>query len=224
MIKKRYITLMRVIGILLILEAGFMLLSLGVAIAYGGNDILPLSLSTGITMMVGLTLRFFKRRQRITHIDPKLGFMIVAMIWLVMSVFGALPYFLGGYTQSYFDAFFESMSGFSTTSATIITNVEALPNGILFWRSLTNWIGGVGIVVIVISFIPFFGGGGMSLFAAEVTGPNKGKLSPHIKTTGKIIVAIYVSLNLIAALCLWIGGMTPFDAVCHAFATLSSGK
>ena len=149
--------------------------------------------------------------------------MIVAMIWLVMSVFGALPYFLGGYTQSYFDAFFESMSGFSTTSATIITNLEALPNGILFWRSLTNWIGGVGIVVIVISFIPFFGGGGMSLFAAEVTGPNKGKLSPHIKTTGKIIVAIYVSLTLIAALCLWIGGMTPFDAVCHAFATLSSG-
>ena len=223
MIKQRYITLMRVIGILLILEAGFMLLSLGVAIAYGGNDIVPLSLSTGITMMVGLTLRFFKRRQRITQIDPKLGFMIVAMIWLVMSVFGALPYFLGGYTKSYFDAFFESMSGFSTTSATIITNVEALPNGILFWRSLTNWIGGVGIVVIVISFIPFFGGGGMSLFAAEVTGPNKGKLSPHIKTTGKIIVAIYVSLTLIAALCLWIGGMTPFDAVCHAFATLSSG-
>lgn len=223
MIKQRFLSLFRVIGILLMLEAFFMLLSLAIAIAYGTNDILPLGISTGITLIVGLSLRVFIRKPKQGQIDRKLGYMIVAMIWLFMSLFGALPYFIGGYTQSYFDAFFESMSGFSTTSATIMTNIEALPNGILFWRSLTNWIGGVGIVVIVISFVPFFGGGGMSLFAAEVTGPNKDKLSPHIRTTAKIIVGIYVGLTLLAALLLWAGGMEGFDAVCHAFSTLSSG-
>ncbi len=223
MIKQRLITLCRVLGMLLILEAGFMLLSLGVAIIYKGNDIVPLLISTIITLFVGLFLRIPVIGKDILQIDRKLGFLIVALIWLIMSIFGALPYFFGGYIPNYANAFFETMSGFTTTSATIIEDVEIIPKGILFWRSLTNWIGGIGIVVIVISFIPFIGGGGMALFSAEVNGPHKNKLSPHITTTAKIIISIYTSLTIIAALLLWIGGMTLFDAICHAFSTLSSG-
>lgn len=214
--------MLKILGMLLIMEAGFMLLSLLVAQLFPSTDSLPLLVSTLITLISGISLRIITRKLKIKNIDRKLGFLIVSMIWLVMSLYGALPYFLGGYLPTFFDAFFESLSGFTTTSATVVSDVEALPNGILFWRSLTNWIGGVGIVVIFISFIPFIGGG-MSLFAAEVTGPQKEKFSPHIRTTAKIIVGIYCGLTVMAALSLWIAGMEAFDSVCHALTTLSSG-
>jgi len=211
-----------VLGMLLMLEAGFLLISLFVALYYKGDDIKPLFICSIITFAFGAILRFPLFKQQKIKIDRRLGFLIVSLIWVIMSAFGALPYYIGGYT-SYTDAYFETMSGFTTTGASVISNVEILPKGILFWRSLTNWIGGIGIVVLVISFIPFIGVGGMALFSAEVAGPSKDKLSPHIRKTGKILISIYSSLTILCIICLWISGMNLFDSVCHSFSTLASG-
>ena len=160
-----------------------MLLSIGVSLMYDGDDKMALLYSAILTFIVGFFLRVPLIKRQTIHIDQRLGFLIVALIWAIMSAFGALPLYIGGYA-SYTDAYFETMSGFTTTGASVIRDVESLPRGILFWRQLTNAIGGIGIVVIVISFIPFVGGGGMAMFSAEVAGPSKGKLSPHIKRTG----------------------------------------
>ena len=207
---------------ILMVEAGFMFLSFLVALIYNGNDIEPLLISCLITFVIGFVLRVPLLKQEIMNIDRRLGFLIVALIWVLMSIFGALPYYIGGYL-SYTDSFFETMSGFTTTGASVISDVESFPKGILFWRSLTNWIGGIGIVVLVISFIPFIGAGAMSLFSAEVAGPSKDKLSPHIKKTGKILISIYFTLTLLCIISLYFSGMDFFDAVCHSFSTLASG-
>ena len=204
------------------MEAAFMLLSIGVSLLYDGRDTMALLNSAILTFLVGFFLRVPLIKRQTIHIDQRLGFLIVALIWAIMSAFGALPLYLGGYA-SYTDAYFETMSGFTTTGATVISNVESLPRGVLFWRQLTNAIGGIGIVVIVISFIPFVGGGAMAMFSAEVAGPDKGKLSPHIKKTGSILLSIYVGLITLSTLWLWIGGMSLYDAVCHSFAAMASG-
>lgn len=204
------------------MEAAFMLLSIGVSLLYDGRDTMALLNSAILTFLVGFFLRVPLIKRQTIHIDQRLGFLIVALIWAIMSAFGALPLYLGGYA-SYTDAYFETMSGFTTTGATVISDVESLPRGVLFWRQLTNAIGGIGIVVIVISFIPFIGGGGMAMFSAEVAGPDKGKLSPHIKKTGSILLSIYVGLIALSTLWLWIGGMSLYDAVCHSFAAMASG-
>lgn len=207
---------------LLMLEAAFMLISVGVSLLYDGSDTMALLNSAILTFFVGFVLRVPLIKRQTIHIDQRLGFLIVALIWAIMSAFGALPLYVGGYA-SYTDAYFETMSGFTTTGATVISNVESLPRGVLFWRQLTNGIGGIGIVVIVISFIPFVGGGGMAMFSAEVAGPSKGKLSPHIKKTGAILLKIYVGLIALSTLWLWIAGMSFYDAICHSFAALASG-
>lgn len=219
--KNLIITGLRVIGLLLILEAGFMSLSLIPALYYKGGDFLPLLISTLITLGAGLVCRI-KKEEKELNIDKRLGVTIVAVIWLLIGFFGSLPYLIGGYIPNIADAVFETISGLTTTGATILSDVESLPKGILFWRSLTHWIGGVGIVVIVVSFVSFMGGG-MALFSAESAGPNKTKISPHIATTGKIICGIYAILTLICCIVYWICGMGFFDAICHAFSTLSSG-
>ena len=216
------ITGLRVIGLLLILEAGFMALSLLPSLYYRQGDFFALLSSTLITLSVGLLCRI-KRVDKQLSIDKRLGISIVALIWLLIGFFGALPYLIGGYIPNIADAVFETLSGLTTTGATILSNVESLPKGILFWRSLTHWIGGVGIVVIVVSFVPFIGGGGMALFSAESAGPSKTKISPHIATTGKIICGIYAVLTMICCLVYWLCGMEFFDAICHAFSTLASG-
>ena len=222
MFKGRFVTVSRVLGMLLMMEAGFMLLSIGVSLMYDGDDKMALLYSAILTFIVGFFLRVPLIKRQTIHIDQRLGFLIVALIWAIMSAFGALPLYVGGYA-SYTDAYFETMSGFTTTGASVIRDVESLPRGILFWRQLTNAIGGIGIVVIVISFIPFVGGGAMAMFSAEVAGPSKGKLSPHIKKTGSILLSIYVGLIALSTLWLWIAGMSLYDAVCHSFAALASG-
>lgn len=220
--KEQIITGVRVIGLLLILEAGFMSLSLIPALYYKQGDFFALLISALITLCAGLLCRI-KRVEKQLSIDKRLGISIVALIWLLIGFFGSLPYLIGGYIPNIADAVFETISGLTTTGATILSDVESLPKGILFWRSLTHWIGGVGIVVIVVSFVPFIGGGGMALFSAESAGPSKTKISPHIATTGKIICGIYAVLTLVCCLVYWICGMGFFDAVCHAFSTLASG-
>ncbi len=207
---------------LLMVEAGFMLSSFLVALFYNDNDIKTLLISSIITFIVGFILRVPLLKSPIINIDRRLGFLVVALIWILMTVFGSLPYYIGGYL-SYTDSFFETMSGFTTTGASVIVDIESIPKGIVFWRSLTNWIGGIGIVVMVISFIPFIGAGAMSLFSAEVPGPSKDKLSPHIKKTGKILLSIYFSLTVLCIISLFFSGMDLFDAICHSFSTLASG-
>lgn len=208
---------------LLILEASFMLFSVLVALYYHEAAYSSLLISAAITLIVGLFLRIPFLNHNDIDIGRKEGFLIVALIWIIMSLFGALPYYISGYLNSYTDCFFETMSGFTTTGASVIPNVEIVPKGIIFWRALTHFIGGIGIVVIVLSFIPFIAGGGMSLFSAEVAGPTKSKLSPHISTTAKILVLIYLGLNLLCIISLWIAGMSLFDAACFSFASLASG-
>ncbi len=219
---EQVITGIRIIGLLLILEAGFMSLSLIPSIYYKGGDFFPLLISFLITLGAGLLCRI-KRVDKQLNIDKRLGISIVALIWLLIGFFGSLPYLIGGYIPNISDAIFETISGLTTTGATILSDVESLPKGILFWRSMTHWIGGVGIVVIVVSFVPFIGGGGMALFSAESAGPSKTKISPHIATTGKVICGIYALLTTVCCLVYWICGMDFFDAICHAFSTLASG-
>lgn len=199
-----------------------MALSLLPSLYYKQGDFFPLLFSTLITLSAGLLCRI-KRVDKQLSIDKRLGISIVALIWLLIGFFGSLPYLIGGYIPSIADAVFETTSGLTTTGATILSDVESLPKGILFWRSMTHWIGGVGIVVIVVSFVPFIGGGGMALFSAESAGPSKTKISPHIATTGKIICGIYALLTAVCCFVYWICGMDFFDAICHAFSTLASG-
>lgn len=221
MLNSRFFIIARVWGMLLILLSALMFLSLGVALIYNGEDIYPLLYGGLITLGIGVFLRI-PTRKIIIDIDKKLGFFIVASVWIIISLFGLLPYLFSGHFN-FSDAFFETISGFTTTGATSKSNVEILPKGLLFYRAISNWIGGIGIVAIVLSVIPFFGTSGMSLYAAEVPGPTKNRLSPKIGHTGKIIFAIYIGLTLIITLALWLSKMNLFDSICHAFTVLGSG-
>ncbi len=198
-----------------------MLLPLPFSLYYGGGDTLPLSISAGITTIVGaLAFFLFKTKQ---EVRPKEGFMIVALGWIVFSAFGSLPYILGNYIPSFTDAFFETMSGFTTTGATILTDIEALPEGILFWRSFTHWVGGMGIIVLGIAILPLLGVGGMQLFKAEVPGPIADKLTPRVTETAKILWGVYVLLSIIETVLLMLGGMNLHAAMCHTFGTMATG-
>jgi trk system potassium uptake protein TrkH len=207
---------------MLLLEALLMAISTGVAAILGTEDIAALALSTSITAATGIILRLIYFQKHIT-LDKRTGYLAVALIWIIVPVFGTLPFVFGGYISSYTDIFFETVSGFTTTGATILDQIEALPKGILFWRSIIQWIGGIGIVVVVVSLIQIEGGGAISLFSAEMVGPDKGKITPNTKATGRILVMIYSGLTLLCALSYWIGGMSVYDAFCHSFTTVSSG-
>lgn len=151
------------------------------------------------------------------------GFACVSLGWLLVSLLGAVPFVLAGACSNFVDAFFETMSGLTTTGATIFTDIEALPPGILFWRSFTHWLGGMGIVALSIAVLPVLGGGGTMLFRAEVPGPTKDKLAPRIAATAKILWYIYTALTLAEVALLWALGMPLFDSFCHAFGTLATG-
>ncbi len=156
----------------------------------------------------------------------KEGFGIVTFGWILMSFFGALPYYFthdNGLNISLTDAFFESMSGLTTTGSTILTDIEILPKGLLLWRSLTQWIGGMGVIVLFLAILPALGAGGFQLFRAEIPGPAKDKLSPKIANTAKVLWGLYLLLTILCALALWYVEMEPFDAVCHSFTTIATG-
>lgn len=214
--------IIKILGFLLIVEGVFILLSMLVAILYNGPDVLPLLRSALITLGVGglIVAAMFKAEKRISKND---GFIIVSLVWVVFSFFGSLPYLLSNSIPNLSDAFFETMSGFTTTGSSILNDIEALPHGILFWRSLTQWLGGMGIIVLSLAILPVFGIGGMQLFAAEVPGPVPDKLNPRIKQTAKNLWAIYVMFTLVESLLLWLGGMTFFDAINHSFTTMATG-
>ena len=210
-----------VVGLLLVFVALAMAVAGLVAVGYGDGGAVALFASAGITLAVGFTA------YRLTEVSADLttreGFAIVTFAWAGTAAFGALPYLLGGATASPVAAFFESMSGFTTTGATIFTDIQALPHGILFWRAFTQWLGGMGIIVLAIAVLPFLGVGGMQLFKAEVPGPTPERLRPRIAQTAKLLWLVYVVLTLTQTLLYLAGGLGWFDAITHSFTTLSTG-
>lgn len=215
------VSVIRVLSFLLIFLAAAMLLPVPFSLYYGDADYVALLLSAGITLLFGFI--GFKASRLDKDLRPKEGFAIVTFGWLSFAVFGSLPFLLSGAIPSYTDAFFETMSGFTTTGATILSDIERLPHGVLFWRSLTHWIGGMGIIVLSLAILPFLGVGGMQMYKAEVPGPTADRLTPRIAQTAKILWGVYVAFTAAEAALLMLGGMNLFDALCHAFGTLATG-
>ena len=212
----------RTMGALLLIEAVFMTLALGVSLWYGEADSDVFLFSTIVTLLAGVIGLLIGRRAE-SRMGEREGYLIVAMVWVVFSAFGLLPYYLSGQVPSFTDAWFESMSGFTTTGATIIPDLKVITHGLLFWRSLTQWIGGMGIIVLSIAILPIFGLNGMQLYAAEVSGLTYEKVSPRIADTAKMMWSIYVLLTVTEVVALWFCGMDMFDAICHSFSTIATG-
>jgi len=211
----------RVFSLMLIVEGIFMLLSAGVAFLYHEHTS-PLLYSALITVLTGIIV-FTPLRNEERVFGNKEGYLIVSGIWILLSLFGTLPYIFSGSITSFGDAVFESMSGFTTTGATILNSVEQLPHGILFWRSLTQWIGGIGIIFISLSIIPVFKAVNIQLAASEFSGQPTDKIHPRIFDAAKRLILIYLILTLTEVVLLAIGGMPLFDSVCHSLSTLSTG-
>ena len=212
----------RTMGALLLIEAIFMAVAMCVSLWYKEADTGIFLISTIITLLAGVIGLCIGRRAE-SRMGEREGYVIVAMVWVIFSAFGLLPYYLSGQVPTFTDAWFESMSGFTTTGATIIPDLNVITHGLLFWRSLTQWIGGMGIIVLSIAILPIFGLNGMQLYAAEVTGLTYEKLSPRISDTAKMMWTTYVVLTATEILGLWLCGMPIFDAVCHSFSTIATG-
>lgn len=212
-----------VIGNLLFIQAILMLFAVPWSIAYNGDDLSALLISSAFTGLFGGLMYFSNLKQKNAEITKREGYLIVSMSWFAMAIFGALPYVISGAIPHFSDAFFESMSGFSTTGATILTDIESMPKGLLFWRSMTQWIGGLGIIVLTVAILPILGIGGMELFAAESPGPTKDKIHPRIKETAKRLWVVYVILTLTQVLALRFLNMSLYDAFNHALTTCSTG-
>ena len=212
----------KIMGFLLFIEAGFLSLCIALSVFYEEPDLPAFILSTLLTIAVGIPLSYAgKDAER--KLSRKDGYVVVTFAWIIFSIFGMLPYYISGYIPNLTNAFFETMSGFSTTGASILDDIESLPHALLFWRSMTQWIGGMGIVIFTIAVLPIFGVGGIQLFAAEATGPKFDKITPRIDVTAKWIWAIYIVLTITETLLLMLGGLSLFDSVCHAMSTTATG-
>jgi trk system potassium uptake protein TrkH len=211
----------KILGVLLVLIALLMLPGAAISISYEETP-WPILTSAVITLIIGLML-FLSFSKEDRNIRKREGYLIVALSWVFMAGFGMLPFFFSEEVVTFEDALFETVSGFTTTGATILTDIEALPKGLLFWRSMTHWIGGLGIIVLTVAIFPLLGIGGIELFVAESPGPTSDKVHPRISETAKRLWYIYVGLTVAAALLYWAGGMTLFDAVNHSLATMATG-
>lgn len=212
----------RVFSLLLILEGFFMLISAAVSLIYKEPSATSLFNSALITIITGIIV-FTPLHDEEKMYGNREGYIIVTGIWLLFSVFGALPFIFSGSIKSFSDAFFESMSGFTTTGATILPDIESLPHGILFWRSLTQWIGGIGIIFISLSILPVVKTINVQISVPDFSGHSTDKIHPRIKEAAKRLIFIYIIITFIEVLLLLIGGMPAFDAICHSFSTISTG-
>lgn len=212
----------RVLGLFLIVESVFMGLSGMVSLGYIEPVAKYLFYSAAITLISGVVLQLLGYNAP-KNIGRREGYIIVSLVWIVFSAFGILPFYLSGEIASITDAYFETMSGFTTTGSSILNDIEAMSYGLLFWRSIIQWLGGIGIIVISLAVLPFLGVGGMQLFAAEVPGPTTDKLTPKVKETAKRLWLIYTVLTIAQTILLKIGGMNWFDAVNHSFTTMATG-
>lgn len=210
------------IGQMLITEAVLLLLPTIVSIIYGEGCISAFLITIGIALVLGGLLVFFcKTKNQVIY--AKEGFVTVSLVWIVMSLVGALPFYISGEIPSYVDAVFETVSGFTTTGASILSDVESMSRGLLFWRSFTHWVGGMGVLVFVMAIIPNISDRSIHLMRAEVPGPTVGKLMPKIKDTAKILYIIYIALTFIEIVFLLLGNMPVFDSIVHAFGTAGTG-
>lgn len=216
--------LFKIMGSLLWLEAFLMLLCLAMSVFYGEDDTLSFQLSTILTAGAGFSAHYLGRDAD-NRLSRKDAYFLVTSTWIVFSLFGMLPFLIGGYIGNFTDAFFETISGFTTTGASIIEDVEVLPHGILFWRTMTQWIGGLGIVFFTIALLPSLvgSGGNIKVFAAETTGPMRSKLHPRLSTNSHAIWMIYIVLTVACALCFLVEGMSVFDCINYAMTTTATG-
>jgi trk system potassium uptake protein TrkH len=211
----------RVLGLLLLTEAACMLPSLGIALYYRQGDAKAIMLSIIITAAAGLIPVVMRSKKGMVRY--KEGFMITGLGWVLASAFGALPFYFSGYFGSYINCFFEAVSGFTTTGSTIIDNVEIIPRGILFWRSFTHWLGGMGILVFAMALLPALGAGSLQIFKAETTGPTTDKLTPKIAQTAKMLYLVYIIVTTAQIVTLLIAGMPLYDSLVHTFGTVGTG-
>lgn len=209
-------------GLLFLFNGAFMLLATLVSLLYKDGITLNLFLSSIFTLIIGVFGMYFTKDHK-KEMNKREGYIVVAFGWIVMALSGTLPYILTEVIPGFTDAFFETMSGFTTTGATILNDIEVLPEGILFWRSLTHWIGGMGIIVLAVAILPLLGIGGMQLFAAEAPGPSADKLHPRITDTAKRLWLIYFGYTAAETILLNSAGMSFFDAINHSMSTLSTG-
>ncbi len=216
------------IGRLLLLEAGLLLLPAICSAVYGEQSLWALLVSAGVALVVGGLLVFALRPKNKT-IYAKEGFVIAALSWIFLSAVGALPFVLSGEIPNYIDAFFETVSGFTTTGASVLTTLRplgeelALSHGILFWRSFTHWVGGMGVLVLMMALVPTGSGRTIHVMRAEAPGPIVGKLVPRLRDTAKILYLIYFALTVVQVICLWAAGMPLFDSLVHTFGTAGTG-
>ncbi len=213
-----------ILGVLLIIESFFMLLSVPIALIYKESEWL-FELESGVITFLSGFLLWIVFRSSDKAVGKREGYLVVTLGWIVFSIFGALPFYISGNISSYTDAFFETMSGFTTTGASILSGeqINHFPNSLHFWRSMTQWLGGMGIIVLSLLILPALGIGGMQLFVAEVPGPTPDKLHPRVKETAKRLWAVYLFITLAEILLLWAGEMNLFEAINHSLTTMATG-
>ena len=216
-----YRLIFKITGNVLRIEALLMLFPLIVSVIYGGGDHLAFLWSILILAAVGTILARFKPKDK--NLRTRDAFVVAGFSWIILSLFGALPYFFSGYFNSFIDCVFESISGFTTTGASILTDVEVLPKGILFWRSFSHWIGGMGVLVFMIAIIPSNNASSINLLRAESTGPSPDKIVPKIRETAKIMYLIYLAMTVLLIILLIIAGLPIFDSLINAFSVAGTG-
>ncbi|PKL18575.1 MAG: potassium transporter [Spirochaetae bacterium HGW-Spirochaetae-5] len=215
---------LRTLSYILLIIAGCMIMPAAIAVINGEkNEFFAIVLSAGIAVVIFFIIKFFSRGSDSETLSTRDGFLFVTLSWITASLIGALPYYISGAIPSFTDAYFETMSGFTTTGASILTQIEILPQSLLFWRSLTHWLGGMGIVVLTVAILPALGIGGLQLINAEAPGPTVDKLTPRIAETAKILWFIYLGLTVLETILLMFGGMNLFDALTHTFGTVATG-
>jgi len=216
-----YRRILHTLGIVLCFEAILLLFPLICAIFFKEKEIYDFIKTISVCLACGGLLLLIKPKSETIY--SKEGFIIVSLCWIMISLFGALPFVFSGSIPNFFDAFFESVSGFTTTGASVIKNVEALPKSVNFWRCFSHWIGGMGVLVFLVALLPLSGGSNLYLMKAESTGPSVSKLVPKVKSSAKILYAIYIGLSLILFILLIAGKMSVYDALCHTFGTAGTG-
>ena len=213
----------RLLGSILLVEALAMIPALIIALIYGDGDAPAMAASIGLPALIGLPMYLTCRHSEQSNLRAREGFLIVALSWILLAVFGALPFVFSGLIPNYISALFEAVSGFTTTGATVITDFDNLPHGVTFWRSFTHWIGGMGVLVLTLALLPRMSGRSSHLVRAESPGPTLSKLVPKMGDTAKILYLIYAGLTVLEFVILIIAGMTPYDAAIHALGTAGTG-
>ena len=214
--------IVKTLGLMLLVEAALLLLPSAVALIYGESCLWALLLSAAVAAAAGLLCKFFAK-PKTSLIYAREGFVIVATSWLALSAVGALPFYISGEIPSYIDAFFETVSGFTTTGASILTNVEIMSRGLLFWRSFTHWVGGMGVLVFIMALFSNMSDRSIHIMRAEMPGPVVGKLLPRAKDTASILYKIYIGMTLLQIILLVCGGMPVYESIVHAFGTAGTG-